>query len=137
MVDRDRVLAKLDELEGYLRELRMLAPDSLANYQEPVTKRACERLMQISIECVLDVCGLLVAGRRLGLPGDEDDVFRHLESSATLGSSTVANLKRMKGLRNILVHAYAGIEDKIVFDVIKTNLGDLDAFANEVRVTLA
>ena len=40
MVDRDRVLAKLDELDGYLRELRSIA---------------CERLAQVAVEATLDV----------------------------------------------------------------------------------
>jgi uncharacterized protein YutE (UPF0331/DUF86 family) len=38
-----------------------------------LAKRACERLAQVAVEAALDVCALLVAGMRLGLPGEEDD----------------------------------------------------------------
>ena len=54
MVDRDRVLAKLDELEGYLGELRAIAPDRFDAYQRTETKRACERLLQVSMKAVID-----------------------------------------------------------------------------------
>ena len=82
MLDRERVLAKLDELEGYLRELEAIAPCNLTDYQRTEKKRACERLVQISVESVIDLCHLFVSGLRLGLPGDEDDVFQKLRSKA-------------------------------------------------------
>lgn len=44
MIDRERVLAKLDELDGYLTELRSIAPE-----QRVEKKRACERLLQASV----------------------------------------------------------------------------------------
>ena len=59
MVDRDRVLATLDELEGHLGELQAVAPDRFEAYQRTETKRACERLIQVSVEAVIDICALL------------------------------------------------------------------------------
>lgn len=50
MVDRDRVLTKLDELDGYVRELRSIVPASLEAYLAVEKKRACERLIQVSVE---------------------------------------------------------------------------------------
>ena len=34
MVDKDRILAKLDQLEGYLRELCQILPESFEEYQK-------------------------------------------------------------------------------------------------------
>ncbi|MCS7274912.1 MAG: hypothetical protein NZ610_05890 [Candidatus Bipolaricaulota bacterium] len=49
MLDRERILGKLDELEGYLHELRQIAPAVLEEYQQSIEKRrACERLLQIA-----------------------------------------------------------------------------------------
>lgn len=45
MVDRDRVLAKLDELDGYLDELRTITPRNLEEYARIEKKRSCERLL--------------------------------------------------------------------------------------------
>ena len=56
MVDQIRVLAKLDELEQYLKELRSIVPADMAQYQKVSIKRACERLLQLCIECTIDVC---------------------------------------------------------------------------------
>ena len=136
MVDRDRVLAKLDELAGYVGELRSIAPTSINDYRTVEKKRACERLIQISVEGVLDVCALLVVGLRLGLPGEEDDLFGKLVQRGILSPSLADTLKRMKGLRNLLVHEYGHVDDALVFRVISERLADFDAFAREVLAFL-
>ena len=136
MVDRDRVLAKLDELDGYLRELRAVAPERFEDYQRTEKRRSCERLIQISLEAVIDVCSLLVVGLRLGLPGEEDDLFEKLARHGAVSGFMAATLRRMKGLRNLLVHEYGRVNDEIVFDTVRGRLGDVDAFKREVLAFL-
>ena len=130
------MLAKLDELAGYVGELRSIAPTSIDNYRRVERKRACERLIQISVEAVLDVCALLVVGLRLGLPGEEDDLFGKLVQRGVLSLALGDTLKRMKGLRNLLVHEYGHVDDALVLQVISERLGDFDAFAREVLAFL-
>lgn len=132
MLDRERILAKLDELDGYLRELREIAPRSFEEYKKIEKKRACERLLQISIECVIDICGLFVAGLRLGLPGEEDDLFEKLEQAGVISSSMKGIIKAMKGFRNILVHEYGQVDDGIVYEVLQSWLDDFEAFKQEI-----
>lgn len=67
-MDHERVLTRIDELDGYLRELHEIMPTSFEDYKKIEKRRACERLLQVSIECVIDMCALIVAGFRLGLP---------------------------------------------------------------------
>lgn len=136
MVDRERVLVKLDQLDRYLRELRTVAPRNLEEYRRIETRRSCERLLQVSIECVIDVCGLLVAGLRLGLPAEEDDLFEKLRQANVVSDEMRETLKRMKGLRNILVHEYARVDDGIVFEAVQTKLADFDEFKRQVLSAL-
>ena len=68
MLDKERLLAKIDELEGYLGELEQVKPTSFEEYRKVEKKRSCERLLQLSIECMIDICALVVTGLRLGLP---------------------------------------------------------------------
>ena len=132
MLDRERVLVKIDQLEGYLKELREIVPEDFATYQKVEKRRACERLLQISIEAVIDVCHLLVAGLRLGIPAEEDDLFDKLREVGIISSQMKETLKEMRGFRNILVHEYARIDEQIVFEAVKTKLGDFEAFKQEV-----
>lgn len=133
MLDRERILAKLDDLNGYLGELRQVVPESYARYVESVEKRrACERLLQISIECVIDVCALLVSGLRLGLPAEEDDLIEKLEQAGLISSEMAKMLRTMKGFRNILVHEYGRIDNALVFAMATRRFQDFDAFKAEI-----
>jgi len=132
VLDRERILAKLDELDGYLQELKAIAPGSLQEYRQIEKKRACERLVQIAVENVIDICHLLVSGLRLGLPGEEDDLFEKLERAGVLPPQTKAIVQQMKGCRNILVHEYGDVDDEILFDTVTTGLADFAAFRREV-----
>ena len=136
MLDRERILTKLVELDGYLRELESIRPDTLAEYQRIERKRACERLVQIAVEAALDVCALLVSGLRLGLPGDENDLFDKLLHGGILSEPMTNTLRRMKGCRNILVHEYGRVADEIVFDVVTTGLADFRHFRRDVVAVL-
>ena len=136
MLDRERILARLDDLEGYLGELRQIAPANFKEYQKVEKRRACERLLQISIASVIDICSLLVAGLRLGLPGEEDDLFEKLERARLISVSMRKRLREMKGLRNILVHEYGRVDDRIVYGVVQDRLGDFEEFKQQVLQVL-
>jgi uncharacterized protein YutE (UPF0331/DUF86 family) len=132
VLDRERILAKIDVLDGYLKELREILPADFGEYKKIEKRRACERLLQVSIECVIDICGLLVTGLRLGLPAEEDDLFEKLEQAGIITSLRKQSLKKMKGFRNILVHEYGEVDDVIVYEVLQNNLNDFDAFKQEI-----
>jgi uncharacterized protein YutE (UPF0331/DUF86 family) len=135
VVDRERVLAKLDDLDRYLAELRQVVPPSFEAYQA-VVRRACERILQIAIEAVLDICSLFVAGHRLGLPGDEEDLLEKLGTAGVLTAETLDTVKRMRGLRNILVHEYGRVNDRIVYEALTQRLGDFEVFKREAVTAL-
>jgi uncharacterized protein YutE (UPF0331/DUF86 family) len=133
VLDHERILAKVDELDGYQRELTQIVPATYAEYLEKGEKRrACERLLQISIQCVIDICGLLVAGFRLGLPAEEEDLFEKLERAHFLVPEITKMLQTMRGFRNILVHEYGGVDNAIVFQRATSGVRDFAVFRNAV-----
>jgi uncharacterized protein YutE (UPF0331/DUF86 family) len=87
-------------------------------------KRSCERLLHIMIECTIDICTLMVKGLKLGIPAGEEDLFEKLEKKKIISKRMKEKLKSMRGFRNVLVHRYAGVDDKIVFE----NLNNIDDF---------
>ena len=61
MIDRERILGKVAELDSYLSELRQILPKSFDEYVRSIEKRrACERLLQIAVEAAIDICAMLV-----------------------------------------------------------------------------
>jgi len=137
MFDRERILGKIDELEGYLKELKEIMPEDYEEYMNSKEKkRACERLLHISIECVMDICSMIVSGLKLGIPGEESDILDKLEREKVFSKSLVKKLRGMRGFRNVLVHRYNHVDDELVFEVLKKKLKDFEDFMNEVRRVL-
>lgn len=132
VIDRERILIRIDHLQQYLQDLRTIVPLTFDAYQGVEKRRACERLLQLAIEAVTDICGMLVAGLRLGLPAEALDTFEKLREAAIITPETAAMLRRMRGFRNILVHEYTQVDDQIVYQIASERLGDFEVFIREV-----
>lgn len=130
-MDKERVLAKLAEMEGYVTELDGIRPVVFNEYKGE-KRRACERLLQMVIEAILDVCNVLVAELKLGLPSSEEDVLERLKSKNVISDGMYKKLRDMRAFRNVLVHRYGDIEDKKVFSHLKNNLKDFTKFKGEI-----
>ena len=132
-MDKTRILSKVDELNIYFVELEEIIPNRLDLYINSLKdKRACERLLQISIETLIDICNILVSELKFGLPSDEEDVFSKLNSKKVITEETRRILIGMKHVRNLLVHRYAIIDDKIIYDILTKKLGDFEKFKIEI-----
>lgn len=70
MVDRERLLSKIDQSDQYLRELSQVCPTDFVHYQRIEIRRSVERLLQVAIEALVDAAQMIVKGERLGLPSD-------------------------------------------------------------------
>jgi len=137
MLDRDRIITKIDELEGYLKELRSIIPEGYDEYLLSIEKRrACERLLQISVECIIDICGLLISGLRLGLPSEESEIFEKLFLNNIVSEEMKDTLKSMKGFRNILVHDYAKLDNALIYEIATTRLIDFERFVKDISKVL-
>jgi uncharacterized protein YutE (UPF0331/DUF86 family) len=133
MVDEERILAKIAELRGYLKKLKEIIPKTFKEYEESeVVRRACERLLQISIECVLDICDIIFSGLELGIPAEEEDIIEGIRKEKVISDETAKKLKGMRGMRNILIHRYPYVDDEVVFKSLKEELGDFDIFIQEI-----
>lgn len=133
MVDRERILSKMSELRGYLEKLKEIVPQTFKEYsRSELKRRACERLLQISIECMLDICDLVFSGLKLGIPLSEEDIIERLNAEGVITNKTASKLKGMKGMRNILVHRYPYVDDEKIFRSLKTELKDFDIFIEEI-----
>lgn len=131
MLDKDRILAKIDEFDGYLKELDQVVPANFEEYKRIEKKRSCERLLQLCIECLLDISSMFVSGLRLGLPSEENDLFNKMKKKGLISEDIARLLKQMRGVRNILIHEYAIIDNKIIYDILKTQLKDFDRIRKE------
>jgi len=132
VLDKEKILIRLDELESYVKEIKQIVPGNIKEYRDVKTKRSLERLLQLSIECVVGICKAIVSGLRLGIPDEENDIFKKLYDNKVISEEMSNKLKQMKGFRNIIVHEYAEVDDELVFESITTRLEDFTVFKKQI-----
>ena len=132
-MDSERILSKISELEKYIGELNQILPDSETEYTTSTkNRRATERILQISIECIIDICAIMVKELRLGPPSDEDDLLSLLFEKIP----SIDKIRQMKSFRNLLVHQYAKIDNQLVYKIALEDPSDFQSFINEIKKLL-
>lgn len=90
------------------------------NFNEDIIRDASFYKIQVGIEGVMDRAAMLVrdSGRDVG---DDYHNLELLKDEGIISGDMCGKLKKLNGLRNILIHRYNRIEEDVVFD----NLNDI------------
>jgi len=137
MVKHEIVERKVVSLKGYLKEL-YCATD--INWEKYITdnrsKRFVERLLQISIETMIDIGQHIIADEGFREPGSYRDVFKVLVENQVIAREKLPKLEKIASFRNVLVHHYEKTDDSIVYGIFKNNLGDIEDFITDILAWL-
>ena len=129
MVDPERIRDRLERLDGLLARLDAVVTEGKAAYAADVGLRLqAERALQLSIQICLDIGAHLIAERGLEQPTEYRGVFRSLADAAIIDRELAYRLADAAGLRNLLVHGYADLDDAAVWQALG-RLDDIRAFA--------
>ncbi len=128
-MDEERILSKIDSMDQYLKEIEDDMPSNLNEYQD--NKRKYERLLNLSIEAVIDVCSLILKNEGLGAPNDEESILDKLADNKIINQDIAKNVKDMKAFRNVLVHRYGEVDDRKVYEKLE-KLEDFKEFRKRV-----
>ncbi len=129
MVDPDRVLDRLARLDRLLALLETVVAQGEPAYQNDLdTRLKAERALQLAIQICIDIGAHLIAELGLDAPSDYRGVFRSLQAAEIIEPHLATRLGDAAGLRNLLVHGYADLDDSAVWESF-ARLDDLRAFA--------
>ena len=134
--DRMRIFSKLDEMMGYVGELQGMLPERDEYLQDLISRRACEKTIEVAIESLVDVSAMIVSAEKLGLPTSEEGIFDILVLNKTIPKECGEKLKDLKGFRNVLIHRYAHVADDIVHYNLINHLDDFYEFKSVIELYL-
>jgi uncharacterized protein YutE (UPF0331/DUF86 family) len=118
-VERALVERKLGQIAERLAHLERYFREGWEAYQASFERRkAAEKLLQETIEAAIDVNSHVLVESGKGVPHDYHQSFMLMSSHGLLPPELGAALAPAAGLRNRLVHQYAAIDDRKVFDAI-------------------
>ncbi len=138
MVDREVFDRRLGKLEELLRRLRSLAQRDRQEFLSQATLRAsAERWLHLAAECTLDLAHHLIAERGWKTPATYREAFQILRDEGVLTAEMAKEMEAWAGLRNVLVHLYLEVDPDRLFEILRTDLDQLESYAVSLSKTVA
>ncbi|RFU70105.1 DUF86 domain-containing protein [Peribacillus saganii] len=130
-VDRDQLELTLQYME---RQIRTFQKQS--QWESEMELLSLERIVQTSIEAVLDVGNAMIDGFIMRDPGSYEDIIDILLDEKVITEEVEQQLKRVLPLRKALVQDYISIDHSSVFQTFKDNTRAFELFPEAVRTYL-
>ena len=123
------IRTKIKEIEESLRLVEENLPDTFEEFSRlGLVKDGIYKRVEFCIENVFDICAIINTDLELGVPRDDEDILDNLVKNKILSEEMKEKLKSMRGFRNIVVHRYGAVDDKIAFEIMLENLPDFYQF---------
>ena len=133
MVNPKTVATILNNLRYYQDKLDILAAYSRAAFLEDFTKvESAKHLLQVSIQCCLDIAHHIIADEGYRTPQDSYDAFLVLHEENIIPNSFMPALRQMVSFRNRAVHLYWDINDEIIYDILQNDRADFEKFVSYI-----
>lgn len=133
-LDKKSILDKLALLETYIKQVELLRKFPEKEFAVgKITEDAAERRLERAAQCTIDLANHIVSELGLGRPENYKHIFDILAQNDILTKKLVEKLKKMVGMRNIIVHGYTEVETIEVFKVVQKDIEDLKEFAKKIE----
>lgn len=131
------IRTKVKEIEESIGLVEEHLPTSFDEFSQlGLVKDGMYKQLEFALENVFDICAIINADLELGIPRTDEDVVEHLVKGDVLSVDLQTKLKSMKGFRNILVHRYGKIDDRLTFSLLNEELRDFYLFIRAIRAFL-
>ena len=131
------IYTKITEIEESLELVKKNMPHQIEEFVDlGIVKDGIYKRLEYAIENVFDICHVINADLSLGIHSSEDDVVQNLMSKGIIDSDVSNILIAMRRFRNIVVHRYGKIDDKIAFSLLENELEDFVLFNERIRAFL-
>ena len=136
-IDHSLVQRKLLRMVENLKDLEDVYKKGLKPYLATrITRKLAERLLQETIEAASDLNSHILVEKGFGSPQDYREGFLKLSDAKILTREFCEQLAPAAGLRNRIVHEYEELDDRKVFQSIKTALKLFPKYIKVIRTKL-
>lgn len=134
---KEIILSKISEIEESISLIAENMPEEFEDFENMgLLKDGIYKRVQYVIENILDICAIINSDLKFSSPGEEDDIINNLVKNKIVSQDTGNKIKELKGFRNIIVHRYGKLDDKLSFELIKENLDDFDKIIENIKTII-
>ena len=128
------VESKMSDAMDSINEIVENLPGSFGEFSRlGLVKDGIYKKTEFAIENILDICNIINADLRLGIPETEEDVLRNLKKAEIFDEKAIGLIEEIKRFRNVLVHKYGKINDEQAFNDIVKGVKDFKIISEEIE----
>ena len=137
MVDRDKIEGLIRHLQQYTAYLQGIVEQDQEEFLgDPRSIGSARYYLQVTIETCINIANHIIATERLRAPKDYKDSFQVLNEAGILPDDFTRTMRELAGMRNLLVHLYWDVDDQMVYDGVRSELGDFQTFVGHIMAFL-
>ncbi|HIE41548.1 MAG TPA: DUF86 domain-containing protein [Candidatus Aenigmarchaeota archaeon] len=132
---KERIEEKIAKSMEAIEEVEENLPENFDEFRKlGLIKDGIYKKIEFVIQNIIDICAILVKELKLGVPENEEEILFKLED--IFNKKTINKIIELKGFRNILVHRYGQIDDKIAFEDIIEGLEDFENIFEKIETVI-
>lgn len=135
---RSKIIADRTEwIRRMVTRLRAIPADTFETFQsDPRNVAAAESYLRRALEALLDL-GRHILAKGFAKPVSEyREIAPALAGVRVLDEQQAMRLRQMAGYRNRMVHFYHEVSERELYDIVTTELGDIDSTLDTVLAWL-
>jgi uncharacterized protein YutE (UPF0331/DUF86 family) len=135
MINKEFINGRLILIASFLKELRQLAALNKHDFVSVrVNSAAAESFLRRTLEAVFDIGRhILAKSGRVDLAAEYKSITTGLTDLRIVDEQLGQKLTQMAGYRNRLVHMYNLISDEELYEIINSDLKDVEAFVSAIK----
>ena len=137
MVDKPLVLRKIHSIEMYLTQIKKKRDVGIEAFEKDKDLQSIILFNLIqSIQSCIDIGMHIISDSGWEMPASQADIFEILTQNKIITKQLSKKMIKMIGFRNRIVHEYEKIDLKIVYEVWRKNLKDIERFCKAIVMKL-
>jgi len=131
--DQQKIRQKLHFMRESLELLEQFKDmDQHQFTSDPITESAALRMLQVSIEAMLDICSHIIAREGWGLAKTYVEIVELTVKNGLIQKDKADIYKNMARFRNRIIHLYDRVETAEVLNIINNHLDDFRPFMSAI-----
>jgi len=128
------IRAKLTEIEESIELVKAHLPQEFNEFScLGLIKDGIYKRTEFAIENVIDICAIINSDLGLEMPDSDESIVASLTKAGILTIDMADKIKRMRGFRNIVVHRYGKIDDRVTHAILTANIDDFYRFIESIE----
>lgn len=133
MVNKDLMLTKAAAVKRHLSRISEKIQCEYEIFISDIdTQESILFNLQMAIQNCIDIAAHIISDESLGLASSNNEMFYILEENGYLSLELTEKMVKAVGFRNLVVHEYAKLNLKNVFQIAQNDIKDISDFLKSV-----